>query len=619
MQYAEIALNAKTSLSRQTFSYKIKPEQLPYIQSGVLVSAPFRNRNLQGVVVSLQHIGDIALKHKLKFIDKILDTNPILDSSGLQLARWMSDYYMTPIGEVIFAMIPSVAHRLASKTLAITNNSSNVPKQNGRIYTLYDRNEYRIKNYIKLIEKALKAKKNSLLIFSTSEKESKTYELLKKYFNNVNIAIFSSNLTNTQKYTIWQEMQRNKYQIVVGTRLAIFAPISNLGLMIIDQPENFGYKEEQSPHYNTRDIALEIVRTRGINLVFGSDTPDIISYYNLNKKYYHNLKQLNENVYQKPDCQLVDMNYEKTFISHILEREIQNSLQHKQKILIVLNRRGSGSVYKCNDCQEVIKCKKCAEPLVFFENSNTLICSHCNTHTAPPNTCPHCQGSKLRSFGIGTQTIEKELKKTFPEIKTLIIERDSANIYNSSEHKNYDCVIATQKILDFDIKFYLTAVLQIDNQFNVPDFTTLENIYLFLTKVINLTNKKLIIQTQNPENFVIRNLQSPAKITNYILDERKKYDYPPFSKIIKLTLRDGDKSKCQKEAEKMYELLKKLNIKLLTILGPNPSFTPKKRGKFYYQITLKHPVNLDTTIKKRFFSIKSLSKWTIDVDPISLL
>ncbi|OGD65548.1 primosomal protein N' [Candidatus Berkelbacteria bacterium RIFCSPHIGHO2_12_FULL_36_9] len=614
MQYAEVAVNTKTSLQRQSFTYSIKPEQLPYIQPGILVLVPFHNRHLKGIILSIKQSSSLDVKLKLKTINKILDTTPILNTNYIKLAKILSDYYLAPIGDVIFAMTPPLAHRLAAKTLTNTNDKIQTRTGAKNVYTLYGRFNNRIQIYIKLIKKNIYAGKHSLIILPNFSSIHKFVIIAENNFSKKDIAVLHAGLSITERYKSWQEIKNGNKKIVIGSRSSIFAPLPNLGLIIIDEPEDYGYKDEQSPYYHVLTVAEKLSKELNCNLILGSITPDLKSYYNISKNVYKVIKQPSvENI----NYQLIDIRQQKKIISFELERLIKKKLTAKKKVLLFVNRKGSGSIFICQDCENIISCPKCDLPYSFFEKENgKLICRHCQSQVNPPESCPKCLGIKLKPWGIGTETVQKKIKKLFPDTKTLIIEKEFTISNKLYAICDYNIVIATQKILEYhDFKPDLTAIIQIDNNLNIPDFSTQENIYLQISKLSSMTNEQLAIQTHNSENPFLQNIIDYKTSLNYLLNERKKYNYPPFGSLIKLTFRHKIESKCQSESEKLAKILSK---EKLEILGPNPSFIRKKRGKYPYQLIIKTKIN-NQNIKNKLAQIKELSHWQVDIDPITLI
>lgn len=619
LQYVNVAVNAKTSLSHETFTYLITPEQLPYIKTGVLVSVPFRSKKILGIVISINKFSNLS-NLKLRKVDRIIDTRPVINNGQIELARWISSYYLAPIGEVLFMMIPPVAHRLTSKVLEHKNNQLIINKPQNISYSICDRIENRIKVYIKLINKAVIAKKSVLVLFPKIDRTQNIIKELEKQYPKSEIAVLYSNLTVSERYQVWQNVTNGKIKIIVGSRSAVFAPMVNLGLIIVDDPSDFGYKEEQTPKYNAVTVAERISKTNSINLVYGLIYPN---------SSIANKIELKNNIPIGP-CAIIDhlkkikfltidMSNERSFISFKLENKIRDYLDNKKKILLFVNQKGSGSVFICSDCNNIIKCNKCSMPFHYYNDGSELFCPRCKTKEPAPQLCSVCNGTKLKPLGIGTKTVESKIKKIFPFSSIKIVESEKVNKSNNTKI-SADIVVATSKIFDYlDTNFDLTAVISIDNQLDLPDYNIEENIFISLTKLVSITKDEFIIQTHSMENYIIKNFPNFNQISKHMLHERKTNKYPPYYSIIKLIYKNESEDKCVHETERVYKILNtEFELYSISLFAPNPCFIAKKRNKFYYQIVIKAPLS-NSRIKNVISKISSFGNWSIDVDPVNLI
>jgi len=607
MQYAEIIVDTKTSLTRQTFTYSIKPEQLPFIKPGVVVDVPFHGRNMNGIVLTLKNRVDSKIR--LKSINEIIDTFPIINTEYLEIAQKISDYYLAPINEIVFMMIPPIAKRQTSKEIIDSLSKENNRNKSEGKYLIYDRSENRINHYLKLIDKAIRSNKNCLILFPKIDNTRLLIDKIKD-----NYALLHSQLNTSEKYKIWKEIVSNKTKIVIGSRSAIFAPLRNLGLIIIDSPEDFGYKDDQSPRYHALKVAEIISQTRNVNLVLGADCMNVDEYYKIQNNRYKILKN-NFNIVKK---QVIDISTDKKIISTQAENLIQKYLDDDDKILIFINRKGEGTYFKCLDCGNISTCSKCNNPLI---NSNDkLVCFKCNRNEIIPGFCKICNGSNLKNFGIGTGTVQKETKSLFPSAKTIIVENNLLpNTYNLISEANL--VVATSKIFEqINFKPDLSVILNFDNVINLPEYYSLENAYILLQKISALTNKEIVIQTHDIENTLFKNINNNYSLLKYISNERKLYKYPPFGSIIKILYENIYEDKCISKLQNLEKNLKTIFDvpNEIQITNTHQCFIGKKRNKFRYQIIIKSPVN-NIRIKEKLSKIKGLTNFSIDVDPITLL
>lgn len=611
MQYAEVVLRTKTSLDRQSFVYQIKPEQLPYIQPGILVLVPFRKQNIEGIVISLKPYRINVLKSKLKTIIRIIDRQPILNKKQINLAKKISNYYLSSMGEAIFTMIPPVARRLSS------NMPYNYPfeakNKFGGTYAIYDRIENRIIKYIEMIKKTIAGNHGAILLFPRID--NIYLNTFSRHIPDSKIAVIHGNLKNSERYKIFKEIISGEKNIIIGSRSAIFSPVKNLKLVIIDEPENFAYKEDQSPKYHTVDVAKIIQNINNINLILGSSAPRIEDYKKILDKKIKVIKNNHKKITENIKCSIINQNTQKSIISYTLENKITEYSKNKQKILIYVSKKGEGYGYICSDCGYTFLCQRCNLPL--YLQQNKLRCFKCATRIDIPSTCPNCQGIKLKSYGVGTEKIKKELLRLFPNLNINIVEDDLP--FNDSIYRKSDIIVATKKIFISHYVFFATAIIGIDNLFCLPDYKAEENILFDLLNLMNITHKEIVIQTFYPDNFVIQNISRPTKILSQILKERKKFNFPPFYKIIRLLYSYKNETQGQKETEKMIHELKKNKFHDLEIIGSGPCFISKKRDKFRFQVILKYPPAVDKQLKTQLMKIKNLSKWSVDADPITLL
>lgn len=606
MQYAEIAVNSKTSLDRQTFTYSIRPEQLPYLQPGIAVEVPFHGRNLIGIVLALKNKVDSSIR--LKSINKIIETYPIINSEYLSLARKISQYYLSPISEVIFMMIPPIAKRLTEKNIIPLDKSLYVSRKISKKYIVHERIENRIDYYLKLIDKAINSNKDCLILFSKDSDAKLLAKELKQSYS-----LIHGNLTNSQRYELRKDILLGKTKIVIGSRSAIFSPLKNLGLIIIDSPEDFSYKDEQAPRYNAIKVAEMLSEIKPINLVFGVDAINCEEYLKIKNRELLFIKKFENKI----DKSILDVSNEKTIIAFQTEELIKKYLNQKKKILIFINRKGEGTYFKCLDCGKILLCPSCEIPLKY--SNGKLVCYRCNSSKPIPSNCENCQSVKLKNFGIGTKIIQNEINKLFPTIKTKIIEKGES--VPDSQITSHDLIIATTKIFDFhDFKPDLSILIDIDNIINLPEYNAIENANILIQKLIAKTKSEMVIQTFNPENILFKEINNNLLILEYLLNERKLCKFPPYGNLIKIVCENKEESRAIKELEKLFLILKE-NLKFvkdLEIINPHPCFIAKKRNKFRYQIIIKIPSS-SQQIKEKISWIKELSHLTIDVDPITLL
>ncbi|EKD49728.1 MAG: hypothetical protein ACD_63C00064G0010 [uncultured bacterium] len=660
----------KIALGRnQVFSYKFKSQCRrggTKIKSaaGQLFAISLGNRKINGVVLNTSKKSKFR---NLKTVLNILDAKPVLTKAQLKLAKWIADYYMTSLGLVIKMMLPKqIKQRSTSRNRKIFIKKRKPPKllpiQEKAVKTILTSKKPttllfgvtgsgKTEVYMRVIDKMIKNKKQSIVLVPEISLTPQIIKRFQERFGTGKIAVLHSKMSYGSKYAEWQKIRDKKAMVVIGPRSAIFAPVRNLGLIAIDEEHETSYKQwDQHPLYHTRDVAVKYIELTKAKLILGSATPSIESYHNAKNGKY-NLAELpnriqleqkkysnkNINIVQNdkmPEVDIVDMRDElasgnKSIFSERLQEELANVLRRKEQAILFINRRGTSTFVMCRDCGHVMRCQDCEVPLTYHRQNftNRLICHHCNFKTEVPINCPKCKSAWIKFFGAGTQRVEQELKKLFPRARRLRMDTDTTskinaheNIFNTFANHEADILIGTQMIAKgWDLQKVATVgIISADTLLNIPDFRSNERTFELLTQVAGRTGRgkkkgSVILQTYNPENFIIRTAAKHDYKSFYKKEirERKELNYPPFSKVIKLAYSSKDPKKASAEAEKLSKSLLKSKTKGCTILGPAPAFIPKIRGKYIWNIILKNWTNKDF--------LKKIQSWSIDIDPINTL
>lgn len=403
---------------------------------------------------------------------------------------------------------------------------------------------------------------------------------------------------------------------------------------MIDEEHEWTYKQEQSPRYNTRDVAFEIQKLTGAQIIFGSATPSL-EIMRKAKNSEIKLFELKERIQKTPlpKVEIVDMREElkkqnfSMFSEHLLEK-IKEKLNKKEQVLIFLNRRGSASSTVCRDCGYVAKCQNCESRLTYHISKfthTTLICHHCGLITKTPDICPDCASVRIKHFGLGTEKVESELKVLFPNARIARADKDTMSKKNSFENlhsklnaEEIDILIGTQMIgKGIDIaNISLVAVILADTSLQIPDFRSFERSYQLLSQVAGRAGRRdkqgeVIIQTYNPDNTVLLAVKD-HNYTEFYEQEirtRENAKLPPFTKIIKLIYCDKDKKVCEQKANFLLQNLKTENYEVYAA----PALLPRLNNKYYWHIYI-CGIRPEMLIKK--IDHELLRGWRIDVDPI---
>lgn len=468
-------------------------------------------------------------------------------------------------------------------------------------------------------------------------------------FGQEQIAVLHSKLSVGERYDQWQRIKRNEAKIVIGARSAIFAPIENTGLIIIDEEHDDSYKSEMSPRYNAKEVARKIAINKQIPLVLGSATPDINTFYKAKQGKTELLtltKRANKS--NLPEVQVIDLREElangnKTMLSRELYDKIQENLKNKHQTILFLNRRGFSTFVMCRDCGHTIKCKNCNITLTYHMKENKLKCHYCGYEQENVTICPECRSSKIKYFGTGTQKLEAQIQKFFPNATTIRMDVDTVSKKNSHEeilnkfrNENIDILIGTQMVVKGHHfpNVTLVGVIAADGSLNIDDYRASERTFQILTQVAGRAGREnlqgnVVIQTYNPDHFSIECAKEQNYDKFYLIEEnlRKQLKYPPFCDIIVIGISGEKEDEVKKQAELLYKQLyakiKRCNINL-ALYSPRPAPIDKIKNKYRWRIILKgnfdEPINnMMGEVLKEVYAKGNKARIVVDVNPSSMM
>ena len=504
--------------------------------------------------------------------------------------------------------------------------------------------------YLRAIETVLKGGRQAIVLVPEI---SLTPQLIGQFLERFSgrVATLHSGLSRGERYDEWRRIREGKVDIVIGARSAIFAPFERLGMIIVDEEHETSYKQEEKLRYNARDLAAVRAKSCDAVLILGSATPSLEAYHNAVEEKFQLLK-LDERIEGRslPSVEIVDMRREEgkgIILSEKLRNALRENLAIGRQSLVFLNRRGFASFIQCPDCGFVFKCPNCSVSLTHHFRGKKLICHYCNYAIMAPDLCPDCQGYRIRSFGIGTERVEEEIRKMLPQATVDRMDRDTTRRKRSHQRilkkvrsRETDILVGTQMIAkghDFP-NVTLVGVICADLSLNFPDFRSSERTFQLLTQVAGRAGRgmnpgKVIIQTFNPDHFSIQ-MARDQDFTKFYGEElrfRKELGYPPFSRLINIRIEGTSQKRSVKAAEEMGEwgrrLLRKRSYgRGIEILGPSPAPLQKIKGKYRYQMLIKgKPVNILHRFVEELVG-ETKKRWpgrgislTIDVDPISVM
>ncbi|NQU64463.1 MAG: primosomal protein N' [SAR324 cluster bacterium] len=464
------------------------------------------------------------------------------------------------------------------------------------------------------------------------------------------IAVLHSGMVEKERTQEWWKIKRKLCDIVIGARSAIFAPLANIGLIVVDEEHDTSYKQQESPFYNARDAAVKIASEQNGVAILGSATPSIESYFNLSSKKY-TLLQLKKRVEQQslPTFELIDLKKEQRqkgafYLSQPLVQHLKEVLQNQKQALMFLNRRGYAAFLSCTSCELPVLCKNCSIALTWHRTQQRLICHHCGFSQSYPQNCPHCNEKSFNLEGIGTQRVERDLKLLFPEARFLRMDRDTVRKRGSLEinidkinSRQVDFIIGTQLISKgHDFKHIgIVCIIFADMSLNIPDFRSSERSFQLISQVSgragrNETGSGLaLIQSYNPDHFAFQTAIN-HDFTSFFSQEmqmRKELDNPPFTRQILIKISDKNPEKVEKSAATLGSILKKYAANSnFQVLGPMESPLQKINNRYYWQILIKSVeivkaknVLGDLLFNRKDWQVKTGSRISIDVDPMTML
>lgn len=493
--------------------------------------------------------------------------------------------------------------------------------------------------YIRLIEQVLKERKEALLLVPEISLTPQVVDIFGARFGD-KIAILHSGLSNGEKYDEWRKIEKKEVSIVIGARSAIFAPFTNLGIIIIDEEHSTTYKQDNTPRYNTIDVALWRAKKYQIPLILGSATPSIESYTRASMGTYQ-LLEMKDRVNNKlPNVELVDMKDEyrhgKRILSRVLETKIIDRINKKEQIILLLNRRGYSTILTCKACGFTHKCPNCDIPLTYHKYHNMMECHYCSYHVQRLMICPNCKEEQLSDSGMGTEKLEQYLIENIDNAKVLRMDNDTtskkgshAKIIESFEKGEYNILLGTQMIakgLDFP-NVTLVGVVNSDSTLNIPDFRSAERTFQLLNQVAGRAGRgekagEVIIQGFNVEHYSMVTAKNHDYLSFYKeeMSIRKKLNYSPYFNLVVLKLKGKDDQLLMDEGKKVVAHLRKtVNA---SILGPSFALVPKINNVYEVQIIIKCKKK-NEIFKECLFFLEYYRKnnhlyFDIDFDPIRM-
>lgn len=666
MKYLQIVLNLPLN---QTFTYSCSddsedPSLTPEI--GKRAEVRFGNRKMTGFIVSVSDVipeNCPVTADKIKSVSKILDKEPLFSEDTYELAGWISRYYICSIGEAVFSIIPSKAKRESSASFfsiddefsgkttnklseeqqrAVEEITSSVKNKKSLYHYLYGpTGTGKTEVFLQCAEWLLTQNKGVIYLVPEIGLTPQVVKAVTSRFGNT-AAVLHSGLTPSQKLSEWRRIMHKEARIVIGARSAVFAPVPDLGLIIIDEEHDSSYKSGDTPRYHARQVAMHRCAGLKIPLVMGSATPSVEAWHLMksNRLSSHTLtKRLAGGA--MPVIKAIDLSKinESGCISNELRDEIVKTLENKKQAILFLNRRGFTHFFRCNSCGYEIKCKNCSVQMTYHKAENRLRCHYCGWSVQPPQSCPQCSSLDVGYSGFGTEYIESETHAKFPGARIIRIDTDSLTKKGELQEKldafrkgDYDIMLGTQMVakgLNFP-NLQLVGVILADTGLHMPDFRANERTFSLITQVAGRAGRyfpdgKVLVQTYNPlrEPILYACTGQIEKFYAGELETRKILGFPPFSRLIRLVFRSANQLQAESFARDASNILQKTLKNKADIIGPAECPILKISQNYRYQIILRSGnINiLQQAVSDLMYNYTHPQSVYIefDIDPVSLL
>jgi primosomal protein N' (replication factor Y) len=519
-------------------------------------------------------------------------------------------------------------------------------RQNSEVFLLHGvTGSGKTEIYLRALEQAISLGKRAIVLVPEIALTPQTIDRFTSRFPR-RVGVFHSKLSIGEQFDQWWRIKEGAFDVVIGSRGAIFAPQPDLGLIVIDEEHEWAYKQqEQSPRYHTRDVAIRLAELTGSVVILGSATPDVTTYYRSQIGDYR-LLSLPERIAKAgregdslPQVEIVDLRDElragnRSIFSRSLARRMKQALAAGEQVILFLNRRGTSTFVQCRHCGHVLRCRRCDVALTYHSAGDDLLCHQCNYRAPVSDFCPRCGSKQIKFLGIGVQRVEQETQSAFPQAKLMRWDRDVTMGKHSHEEildkfvaHEADVLIGTQMIakgLDLP-QVTLVGVINADIGLHLPDFRAGERTFQVLCQVAGRAGRGaragyVVVQSYNPEHYAIAYAAKHDYGSFYRqeISLRRQYSNPPFSRLARLLYVNTSDVQCQREAQRMHQLLKEeldsWGMADISLIGPSPAFVQRVRGRFRWQIIFRgdNPARL-------LAQVPIPQGWIVDIDPVSLL
>jgi len=648
MHYYEVLVASMTYHGSEALTYS----STELLSTGQLVRVSLRERSVLGIVLR----ATTKPSFKVKPLAAIAPF-PSLSAQSLQLLAWLRAYYPAPLGTVVRQFVPptEVFPKFENKD---DKPSSNIPQpqpaslpalnpeQRTALETINGAGTHLLHGitgsgksrvYVELAARTIAEGRSAIILTPEIGLTAQLTQTFQAAFGVHSVYVLHSRLTAAERRTIWYELlARTQPVIVIGPRSALFSPLHNIALIVLDESHDNAYKNESAPHYQAARVAAKLASLHSATLVLGSATPNIEDYYlaGIKKRPIIAMQQLAKQTDTPLAIEMVDMRKPELFsrnrlISNTLLQHMAHALERSEQSLLYLNRRGTANVVLCSQCGWQSACPNCDLSLTYHGDEHRLRCHVCGFQTMLPTSCPVCANTEILFKSVGTKAVVDALAKLFPTARVQRFDTDTKKSERLEQHIGHlqdggaDIIVGTQMVgkgLDLP-KLAVVGIINADSSLLIPDYTAAEQTYQLISQVVGRVGRghrasTVVVQTYNPENATLQAAvhREWQNFYDAELHERKTYHFPPFTYLLKLRVLRASSQSAQKAAATFAETLTK-DFPSVTIEGPAPSFHPRIDSKYSWQLLIKSSSRKDLVA----IVMQLPSGWSYDIDPVNLL
>ena len=636
MKYVNIVIDNKSDSTDNLYTYGCYDES---VTVGSKVHVPFaRSRKLrEGYVVSFEESLDDEVRDKLRYVEEI-DEDISLSEEMVRTALWLKQRYLCRYIDAILCFTPAGSKSkrgvrrdpledkkgIADAPKALTEQQREALQEieNAVDSGKHDRflihgvtGSGKTELYIRAAEKVVSEGRNVIVLVPEIALTGQIIERFTGRFGNTEIAVLHSRLSQGERYDQWKKIRDGRVRIVIGARSAVFAPLENIGLIVVDEEHESTYKSDHTPKYDTVEVALKRMQDRdncGI-LVLGSATPSVVTYSRCEEGIYRILKLTERyNKVQMPQVSIVDMRQElkqgnRRIISGELYSQMKLQLEGGRQVMLFLNRRGYSTFISCRECGYVARCPDCGLSMTFHRQSGKLVCHYCGHQMAVPERCPECGSRYMKYFGSGTEKVEEAISELFPGFTLDRLDLDSVRLKGELDRKlkafqkgRTDILIGTQLIakgLDFK-NVGLVGIISADVSLNIPDFRSSERTFQLITQAAGRAGRGdekgyVVIQTYDPEHYAVKFAAAGDYQSFYETEAalRKYMSYPPYSDLFQIIFTASSEDSAREGAEGWYERLTELMDEddRKNVFRPQEAYMSKIKDTYRYSMLIKCP------------------------------